>query len=270
MENITGLTSALESLIKYTNTVGNRINDQKIRDWRKNHSKGGKMETSLIEEWSGMKISTEELREIFQKFLDEFDAPDNLQAMCLQYIQLPTTSTSQTPITPKRTTLASLNNITDETTVTPKPVDESKKFRDLYRKLKKLTSHKHVLELHLKCDTVPNSLARSRFPTCPFPHDENLVTHFEKTIRETQKALLDATLCHVDVKVYSLTLACDDENLMCEDVRAALRKEIDLEMREANGKALDRAEGTLVRQEPRVQRQNRSGSFKRRRHNKEN
>jgi hypothetical protein len=32
MENITGLTSALESLIKYTNTVGNRINDQKIRD----------------------------------------------------------------------------------------------------------------------------------------------------------------------------------------------------------------------------------------------
>jgi hypothetical protein len=270
MENITGLTSALEALIKYTNTVGNKINDQKIRDWRKNHSKGGKMETSLIEEWSGMKIGTEKLGEIFQKFLDEFDAPSNLQTMCLQYIQLPTTSTPQTPITPKRTTLASLNNTTDDTKVTPKPVDESRKFRDLYRKLKKLTSHKHVLELHLKCDTVPSSLACSRFPTCPFPHDENLVTHFERTIRGTQKALLDATLCHVDLKICSLELALDDENLICEDTRAALRKEIDLEMREATGKALDRAEGTLIRQEQRAQRPNRSGSFKRRRHNKEN
>lgn len=267
MENITELTSALEALIKYTNTVGNKINDQKIRDWRKNHSRGGKEETRLIEEWSGLKISSEDLKDIFKKFLDEFDAPKNLQGMCQQYIDMPTTSMPSTPITPKRPAFASINNIEDAM-VTPKPVDESKKFRDLYRKLKKLISHRHVMELHLKCGTVPSSLARNRFPTCPFPHDEALVSLYDKTILETQEKLLQSTLNHVETNLCMQELSVNESELD-ENVKLIIKKEIDNEMREANGKALDRAEGTITKPGPKIQR-NRSGSFKRRRHNKEN
>lgn len=283
------IAKSMETLIRFTSHNKATVNDQKIKDWRKNHLKN-KEETQTIEAWSTMRIRFCNLKEIYQKFQDEFNLPADLASMVHNWDPIePYSYFPTTPITPKRP-LGSATNTVDSITTTPSTsresiamsstsasiesipkviaptVDETKKYRDIYRRHKKLFSHMHVVKLHIECQSVPSTLARNRFPPCPFPHDINLTKTFNDTIRACQEKLLLETQNHIEeslamVKCMMAELTIDDS------IKATIQGEVDWEMRDVAGKALDRAEGQITQ----VFTPKRSGSFKRRRHNnKEN
>lgn len=278
------IAKSMETLIRFTSHNKATINDQKIKDWRKNHLKN-KEETQAIEAWSSMRIRFSNLKEIYKKFENEFNLPTDLVSMVHNWNPIePVPYFPTTPITPRRP-LSSATNTVDSITSTPSTsrdfiatstsientpkvttptIDETKKYRDVYRKHKKLFSHMHVIKLHIECQSVPSSLARHKFPPCPFPHDNNLTKIFNDTIRACQEKLLLETQNHVEeslgmVKCMMAEIAIDD------NIKATIQKEVDWEMRDVAGKALDRAEGQ-IKQVFTPKR-----SFKRRRHNnKEN
>lgn len=277
------IADAMEALIKFVYLLGTKANEQKIKDWRKNHLKG-KEETKTIETWCNMKVHINNLKSMFEKFTSEFNVPNNLLLMCNNFNPC---TPKTTHITPKKP-LTNVSNIISSHTISSTPsdnsiceapstsnkspekevvplVDDLKKFRDVYRKHKRLFSHMHVVKLHIECGTVPNSLARNRFPPCPFPHDQNLTNKFNEIVRACQERLLQETQNHIEESLG--TVSCVMTEISVDEVtKATIRREVDWEMRDVASRALDRAEGTISSHfTPK-----RNNSFKRKRFNKEN